>query len=438
MKRKIFRFILGLLSLGLVLGCIFLAYSGIYMVRLEAAEVVLNIAGAGFMLFFVVLILRYLSLIFLATLEYLRQRNDPSEPTEFSPISVIVPAYNEGPVVEASLRSVMQLNYPNYEVICVDDGSSDDTFEKASRLAELDGTKKLRVFSQVNGGKASALNHGISRARGEFVFCMDSDSRIEPDTLRNMIVHFRDPKVGAVAGNVKVVNRRHVLTKLQALEYIEGLNLIRAAQAFTGKISVIPGPVGMFRKTVLDEVKGYSSDTYAEDCELTLRIYMAGYEIRYEPKAIAFTEAPEAFDALFRQRYRWGRGILQAILTHRGILVQPWKGLGNWFALWTQLTEAVFLPTANVLVMILIIASMMSGGLSYLLLAWWAQLTILDLMVALFCVSIEHEELSLVPYAILYRLYYVPYVDVMRFFAWVDEMMGVRMGWMSLERLGRI
>lgn len=402
----------------------------------ETTDALLELAGKALLAFLLILIARYLTLLTFSTVEIWRYARKPVYPSKYPTVTLIMPAMNEGPVIENSIRSAMALDYPSYEVIVVDDGSSDDTYEKAARLAAEYGSNRLRVFTQQNRGKSAALNTGIAHARGELVVCTDSDSRLNAESLWRMARHFENPEVVAVAGNVRVVNRGNLITKLQALEYVEGLNLVRTAQALFGCMTVIPGPVGMFRKSVLREVGGYLSDTFAEDCDLTLRIVVHGGRIEYEPKAIAFTEAPERTKALFRQRYRWGRGILQALIKHRVELLRPWR-MRTWVLLATLGFECVVLPSLNLLGVVLLVITML-GGVSSLGLLWWAGLTMLDVAVALYCVAREREQLALVFYAIFYRLFFVMYVDTVRFFAWVDEMFDVRMSWMRMARLGRI
>jgi poly-beta-1,6 N-acetyl-D-glucosamine synthase len=376
--------------------------------------------------------------MFAAFLHHLERMTGPLDTVSRPMVTILAPAYNEGPVIEASIESLMALDYPHLEALVIDDGSTDDTFGKASRLAARYGPERLRVIRKANGGKWSALNLGIQQARGELILCTDADSRLEPGTVREMIKHFDDPKVGAVAGNVKVANRLSLLTWLQALEYVEGLNLIRMAQALLRRVTVIPGPVGMFRKSMLEEIGGYKNDTYAEDCELTLRIGLAGWDIKYEGKAVAWTEAPETSSALFKQRYRWGRGILQAIIKHRRELLRPFPKTRDWLLLCSLAFESIALPTMDLLGVLFFVTAALGGGLSSLVFLWWVQLTLLDMVIAIFCVALEKEDLRLAFLALPYRLYFVPLVDCMRFFAWIDELYQVRMGWMRLERVGRI
>ena len=438
MLRRIVRVVFISLFLVIVGAFALAGYYYYYLTRLELTDLFLDVSAGVLFLFLLTLIVRYLALVFAAFLHHLERMTGPVDSPSRPKVTVLAPAFNEGPVIEASVRSLMALNYPDYEAIVIDDGSSDDTYEKASKLAEQFGADRLRVVRKPNGGKASALNLGLGMARGELVFCTDADSKLEPDTLLEMVRHFDDPKVGAVAGNVKVANRLNLITRLQALEYVEGLNLIRMAQALLRRVSVIPGPVGMFRRSMLAELGGYNDDTYAEDCELTLRIGLAGWDIRYESKAIAWTEAPENSTALFKQRYRWGRGILQAIIKHRKALFRPAGRTRDWLLLCALAFESIALPTMDLLGVLFFVTAAIGGGLSSLVFLWWVQLTLLDMVIAVFCVALEKEDLKLAFLALPYRLYFVPLVDCMRFFSWLDELYQVRMGWMRLERVGRI
>jgi cellulose synthase/poly-beta-1,6-N-acetylglucosamine synthase-like glycosyltransferase len=256
--------------------------------------------------------------------------------------------------------------------------------------------------------------------------------------LKTALRHFRDPNVGAVAGNVKVVNRRNVWTRLQALEYIEGLNMARRAQAFARTVNIIPGPIGVFRRDVLQQLGGYETDTFAEDADLTLKILTAGWQIKYEERAIAYTEAPEGLLDLLKQRYRWTRGILQALGKRKAWLLSPRLGAGVWISFNMMLFEAVIWPSVNVIGNLVFSIGALMMGIPEYVLYWWMMLTILDVAAALYTVAMEEEELKLVPYAVLYRLFFIVTVDVAKMFASVEELFKVRMTWGKLERAGRL
>jgi cellulose synthase/poly-beta-1,6-N-acetylglucosamine synthase-like glycosyltransferase len=210
---------------------------------------------------------------------------------QFTPfVSVIVPAYNEALVIETTLRSLLASAYANYEIIVVDDGSTDDT---SKIVAEKFGTvARVRLFTVPNGGKAAALNTGLRHARGEVIVALDGDTIFEPQTVGALARRFGDDKLGAIAGNAKVGNRINLVTRWQALEYITSQNMDRRAFVSLNCITVVPGAVGAWRKDLLLAVGGFNSDTLAEDQDLTLRVRRLGFKIGYEETAVAWTEAP--------------------------------------------------------------------------------------------------------------------------------------------------
>lgn len=400
-----------------------------------------------YLLFFLVLLVfRFAVLILYSFMDHLESlykirrvpltmyRDDRSLPM----ISLVVPAFNEGPVIQAAVRSLLALDYPNFEIIVVDDGSTDDTYDKAIAVARESLTVEVRVVTKHNGGKADALNTGMTLARGEFVLNMDGDTKLSPNTLRVCIRHFENPLVGAVAGNVKVMNRENMWTRIQALEYVEGLAMARKAQSFGRVVNIIPGPLGMFRKSVLQQAGGYDRDTFAEDCDLTLKLLMRGWHIAYEPRAIAWVETPSSLLDLLKQRYRWTRGILQATSKHSHALWQPRKAGINCYILWYMLFEGILWPFSNLLGNIFFVFVGLQYGLATLLFYWWLQLTVLDVVAAAYCVVIEEEEPSLIFYAIMFRLFYINIIDVSKVFATIEEWRGHAMTWGKLEREGKL
>ena len=407
--------------------------------RLEITDVFVYGTTTVLLAFLGLLVLRCLILTTISLVEHIRHAAERTVLTEYPPFSVIIPAYNEGPVIASSIAAAMSLNYPNFEVIVVDDGSSDDTYEKAAALASRYGAHRLRVFTKANSGKGSALNAGIRYARGQLILCTDADSRLDRDVLLKAASHFADPSISAVAGNVKVTNRLNALTRLQALEYIQGLNLVRMAQGALRRVTVIPGPVGIFRKSVLDAVGGYATNTFAEDCDITLQIMLAGGRIKYDMDVIAWTEAPETASALIRQRYRWSRGIMQAILKHKQWLSRPFSGFVTWLSLWLFVFESIAMPMMNLAGLAFFLFTTLSGGgMSSLVVLWWAQLTVIDAVIAAYCLAAEGEDLRLMLQVVVYRVFFVPFVDVVRALAWVDELFSVPMSWLRTERVGRI
>lgn len=228
-------------------------------------------------------------------------------------VTVVVPAYNEAAGIAACVRSLVACDYPDFEIVVVDDGSTDDTAEIARSL----GIAGVRVITQANGGKPSALNTGIAAARHDVLVLVDGDTVFERDTLRALVAAL-DDRVGAVSGNTKVGNRRGVLGRWQHVEYVIGFNLDRRMFDILECMPTVPGAIGAFRRQALEDVGGVSDDTLAEDTDLTMAICRAGWRVVYAPTALAWTEAPATLGQLWRQRYRWCYGTLQSMWKHRG------------------------------------------------------------------------------------------------------------------------
>lgn len=240
-------------------------------------------------------------------------------------VSVLVAAYNEEKVIVRTLHSILQSEYARpFEVVVVDDGSRDNTFEEVRQNFADD--PRVRVLQQENGGKASALNQAIEEANGEILVCFDADTQIAPDAVALMVAHFADARVGAVAGDVKVGNRINLLTRWQSIEYITSQNLDRRAYALLNAITVVPGAIGAWRREAVLEAGGYTTDTLAEDMDLTWRIRRAGWRLATESRALAWTEAPDTVRGFFNQRFRWAYGTLQCLWKHRGAV-----GRYGWF-----------------------------------------------------------------------------------------------------------
>jgi poly-beta-1,6 N-acetyl-D-glucosamine synthase len=420
---------------------------GALLKKLFGDDMVMFAIGAYLLFFLSLLILRYLGLILFSFLEHIEYVlvTDPTftenyQRDETLPlITLVVPAYNEGLVIQPAMRNLLTLEYPDYEVIVVDDGSSDDTYALASQVSRESSKVPVRVVTKTNGGKADALNTGIALARGEFVMCMDGDTKLSRNALRAMIRHFDDPRVGGVAGNVRILNRENFLTKTQALEYIEGLAMVRKAQSFVRTVNIIPGPCAMFRKSVVRSLGGYDLDTFAEDCDMTLKLVVAGWHIAYEPLAVAWVETPSRLLDLLKQRYRWTRGILQAMRKHRYVFKHPLKsGFLTSMTLWYMFFEGILWPISNILGNVFFAYVGLKFGVVSFVVFWWLQLTLLDVIAASYCVIIEKEDPRLILYAPLFRLYYMSIIDVAKVIATIEEMKGTRMTWGKLEREGKL
>ena len=222
--------------------------------------------------------------------------------------------------MSSSIASLLASDYPKLSILVVDDGSTDRTYAAVRDAFATD--PRVRIVTQRNQGKAAALNHGYRITTTSIVVAIDGDTRLASNAIGLLVRHFQDPEVGAVAGNVKVVNRRGLLAKLQTLEYITSQNLDRRAFETINAITVVPGAIGAWRKEAVLAAGGLASDTLAEDADLTCAVTRAGYRIVYEEDAMAMTQAPHSMQQFLTQRFRWVFGMLQTAWKHRGAVLE--------------------------------------------------------------------------------------------------------------------
>jgi len=288
--------------------------------------------GTGFLYDFFIIgiilgILRFLLIAVLAIAQKIRRHFEkfPEYIEKFKPsVAVIIPAFNEEKVIRKTVEAVLRSNYSNFEVILVDDGSTDGTLNVMRYF--FSENPKVKIFSKSNSGKWSALNFGIERTQAQILVTLDADTVFLPSTIGKLIPYFSDLRVGAVAGNTKVGNRRNLLTRWQALEYITSQNLDRRAFDMMNCITVVPGSVGTWRRKAVLEVGGFSDQTLAEDADLTFSIIRRGYKVAYQDQAVTYTEAPESVKDFLRQRFRWMLGTLQTAWKHTDALFRPRYG----------------------------------------------------------------------------------------------------------------
>ncbi|VWX47211.1 glycosyltransferase [Novosphingobium sp. 9U] len=290
-------------------------------VRIDVAAFVtmMALSMALAWLFYVAISLGIARAVIMTALAWFQSLKKRAEPPNYEPsVCVIIPAYNEERVIAASVARVLASDYPALQVIVADDGSKDGTSRVVADAFGAD--PRVTLLTLANGGKASALNRALRQADGEVIIALDADTQFEPETIRRLVRWFADPRLGAVAGDARVGNRVNLVTRWQAVEYITAQNLERRALAGFDAMTVVPGAVGAWRRAALDAVGGYPEDTLAEDQDLTIAIQRAGWRVTYDPRAVAWTEAPESFAALAKQRFRWAFGTLQCLWKHREAL----------------------------------------------------------------------------------------------------------------------
>jgi len=356
-----------------------------------------------------------------------------ADPSFAPPVSIVVPAFNEAVGIERAVRSLASVDYETFEVIVVDDGSEDGTAELVQRL----GLARVRVLRQDNAGKAAALNRGVAAAAHELIVTVDADTVFEPATLRRLVQPFRDGDVGAVAGNTKVGNRRGLLGRWQHIEYVMGFNLDRRLYDVLRCMPTVPGAIGAFRHRALTEVGGISGTTLAEDTDLTIAIGRAGWRVVYAEDAPAWTEAPATWGSLWRQRYRWSFGTMQAVWKHRAAIWRPGEGRIGRVGLPYLLLFQILLPLLAPLIDLFALY-----GLLFLdplpVLGYWLGFNALQLALGAYAFHLDGERFGPLLAMPLQQFVYRQLMYLVVIESAISALLGTRLRWQHVERTGEI
>ncbi len=266
---------------------------------------------------------------------YRRERHlRPIGDGEYAPsATVLIAAFNEEDRIVETIEGCLAIDYPNFEIVIVNDGSTDSTEEKIKPFVKA-GTIRL-INKKTNEGKAMALNDAIPLTNGEIILIIDADYIPDPRILRVTVPHFRTPRVGAVTRNPRVLNRRSFLGKMQAIEFASIVSLQRRGARVWGKVLTMSGVVSAFHRSALIDAGLFSPEMATEDIDLTWKLQLKFYDIRYEPRAIVWMRVPVSLGGLWRQRRRWARGLAQVLRRH-GRETFTWKAR----RLWPVLTES--------------------------------------------------------------------------------------------------
>jgi cellulose synthase/poly-beta-1,6-N-acetylglucosamine synthase-like glycosyltransferase/peptidoglycan/xylan/chitin deacetylase (PgdA/CDA1 family) len=392
-------------------------------------------ALAGFFLLVGLLTIARTVLLLLLASRHVRQRRKPGwswGPPVTDPVSVIVPAFNEKEGIEAAVRSLAGGDYPAIEVVVVDDGSTDDTAALVDRMA----LANVRVIRAPNGGKANALNTGIALARHDLIVTVDGDTLFESDAIRMLVQPFADPAVGAVAGNVKVGNRQSMVASWQHIEYVIGFNLDRRLYEVLRCMPTVPGAIGAFRRTALEQVGGISDDTLAEDTDVTMALCRTGWRVVYEERAKARTEAPATLQQLYRQRYRWSYGTMQAMWKHRKALTDSGdSGRFGRIGLPFLALFGVALPLLAPVVDIMLVYGVIFWELRETLIAWLGMLA-LQLFTAGVAFRFDREPLRPLWRLPLQQFAYRQLMYLVLIQSATTALTGGRLRWHKLHRSG--
>jgi poly-beta-1,6-N-acetyl-D-glucosamine synthase len=371
--------------------------------------------------------------------------------TNWPLVSILVPAYQESTTIVSALHALIELDYPCYEIIVVDDGSTDDTYVKASAFVGRHERCTLQLHRKENGGKWSALNYAFKRAQAGLVLCIDADSRLSADALKRLVMRLDRPDVAGVSGQITVRNRRSLITRLQAYEYVVANGGLRTAQSLFGTVLVVPGPIGLYRRATLQmvaEKEGrffrsnshagavpgpFSPETFAEDFQLSLTILaLGGGHIVYEPDALSYTKSPDLTHTLLNQRYRWFRGTLQVLRIYfRRLRHEPGsrKRRLSLIIAMVYLLDLFVLPILNLISLTGVVVIFVTSATPTDLLLWVTAIWLLNLLTATYHVLAQRDDLSLLFLAPLYDLYHGLLLNAAWAIAMLDEARQTKMSW---------
>ncbi|MEX2031488.1 MAG: glycosyltransferase family 2 protein, partial [Dehalococcoidia bacterium] len=280
---------------------------------------------------------------------------------ELPSVSLIVPAFEEASVLDDTLTALHDLDYPSYDVIVVDDASTDHTAAIAREHVATDRRFRL-LLKSVNEGKAMAMNDAIRIARGEIIVIVDADACLYADALRYIAAHFvRVPRVAAVTGNPRVVNRTSFLAELQTLEFTSIVSILRRAQVVWGRVLTVSGVISAFRRSALENIGLFDPSMATEDIDASWRLQRKFYDIRYEPRAMVDMRVPVGIRALWHQRRRWATGLVQVMQRH-GALLFRWRNRRQWPVVVEALASIVWAHCFLVVLMIWL-AALIVGAL---------------------------------------------------------------------------
>ena len=406
------------------------------------------------------------------------------------PISILVPAYNEETGIVESVRSLLALRYPQLEVIVVSDGSTDGTIERLREAFDLvpvrkalrtgiptapvleayasRGRPELSVIHKENGGKADSLNCGVNAARYPYVCAIDADAMLEEEALLRVAKPILDDpgRVIATGGIVRIVNGCSVdhgrvvsvglpqsnVATLQVVEYLRAFLVGRVGWSRLGLLLIISGAFGVFRRSLVEAVGGWSTATVSEDLELVLRLHRylrergEDYRIEFVPDPVCWTESPETLRVLSRQRRRWQRGLAEALWRHRRLIGNPRYGLLGMFAMPSFFLFELLGPAIQLLGLPVVIAAFATGAVSLAFLGAFLLMSLfLGMLLSVAALALEEvsfrrhtrgsEAVRLLLFAVLENLGYRQLNDAWRLRAFVDIARGGNR-WGAMERRG--
>ncbi len=385
----------------------------------------------------ILLILKiYLVLHFLLIFKYNPQikTENINKNNQYPKITAVIPAYNEAENIQATLLSLIQNSVQPDEILVIDDGSTDNTYYIARSLEEKYPTL-IKVTKKTNGGKASALNLALELAQGEIIITLDGDSFFHKNAIANLIKHFKDSKVAAVSGRVDIAKSGKFISSLQEIEYLISQNMEKRAFSTIAAVPIVPGAIGAWRKSSLQQIGGFKQSTMVEDQDASLAILSLKQKIIYEEKAVAYTEAPSTFNSFFKQRFRWIFGTIQCVWKYKKTVLKIDNIKMGYLIMPHNIIYNIFIPLVSPLVDITIILSLFFGN-DQLIIIYFLVFTAVDLILGSIAFAGQKKRKYLIFILPLQRIFYRQALFFVALKSIIKAIEGTRASWQKIDRVG--
>lgn len=392
----------------------------------------MSLVAGVFLVSTIIGVVRIASLGFVMFFDRKKQAARAAMPRYRGPVTVLVPAYNEGKVIKRTVTGILASDYPELRVLVIDDGSTDETAAIVRHLAE--SNPRVGVLTKTNSGKAHALNLGFEKATTDIVVVLDADTIVLPTTISNLVAPFADPVVTAVCGNVQVGNIRNLLTAMQDVEYVTCQNYDRRAFDALNCIGVVPGATGAWRRRAVLEAGGYSHHTLTEDADLTIQVLRQGGRIVYAPEAKSVTEVPETIRALYKQRFRWAFGTFQTLWKHKGAF---FRGTLGWIGMPNHMIFQVGFPMLAPVGDVVLIYALITGDWNAIASGYLTFIG-MDIIGSSIAFKLDRRPLWGIWSVFVQRFCYRQFMYIVTFAAAIAVIRGRRHGWNKLDRLASV
>jgi biofilm PGA synthesis N-glycosyltransferase PgaC len=359
-----------------------------------------------------------------------------TEGVDLPKVSIMIAAYNEEKYIWLALKSIQALDYPNFEVVVVNDGSTDNTLKI---LEEFSKEYPIRIISKKqNQGKAIAINDAMKCVEGEIILFTDADAELQSDVLQWLIPHFKSTRVAAVAGNPRIKNTDNFLCRMQALEYTTIISTIRRSQRVWGRIMTFSGVLFALRKSAFYDVGGFDINARTEDIALTWRLQRRYWDIFFENNAVAWIFTPSTYLGFIKQRIRWSQGLMYVIHQNANVLFH-WKSRRMWPVLLENILSTLWVIGVFMMFLLWLLAifANYSAGISFVPFVWGISIATVNIITQCIAIMLDKKYDPQIKrflfYTVYFPIYYWLFLAFIAFIEipWLFQKSRPALGWKS-------